>query len=473
MPGPTIARTAALSAFAFFALTALVPARAAAQAAEPPPETFTEDVTVREASVVVDVPATLRRRALVPAEVRVFEDGQPRPVTRVEPFPGRADLVVWLDGPLARGATRFESALALARQAAGLAGAGTVEVVTAAPEPKVELPATDSAERLAAVLGEIAARARREADGPPQGSDVKTVRRQLDRLLLYLAGRQTEGPHLLLYVADGSDAAAVQPLFAEAGETLAAYGWTVVGFAVKSSDPGEPKRGLTDTNRVIDTTSRRDDPPPPIFQPKPTNLEYDKVLDAFVQSGSASLRALSQPTAGTLVAIERQLGTFLRALPERRRVWYLPTPPDGRDHTLEVRLAAGGKVLRGQTRARSATPQALAEVRLRALLLGDAARGDLPFTARLAAGGERRLELHLAASDKPTVVGPLRLSVAYEGAAGPTFHHEMLKEGLVAEGDWKRAVPVAVPPGSRRVAVLLEDLGRSEWDGEVLDVAVP
>lgn len=467
MLAPTNARTALLLAF-----TLAVPP-VAAQTAEPPPETFSEDVTVREASVVVDVPDTLRRRALTPADVRVFEDGQPRPVTRVEPFPGRADLVIWIDEPLARGGTRFESALALARQAEALAAAGTVEVVSAAPEPRVELAASDSAERLAASLGEIAARARKEADGPPPGSDMKAVRRQLDRLLLFAAGRQTEGPHVLLYVADGSDAPAVQPLFAEAGETLAAYGWTVVGLAVRSSDPGEPKRGLTDTNRVIDTTSRRDDPPPPIFQPKPTNLEYDKVLDAFVQSGSASLRALSQPTAGTLVAIERQLGAFLRALPERRRVWYLPTPPDGRDHALEVRLAAGGTALRGQTRARSATPQAVSEARLRTILQGGKAGGGLPLSARLAAGPERRLELVLRPSDKPTVVGPLRLSLAFEGAEGPSIRHEILKESLVAEGEWRRTVPVSVPAGSRQVAVLLEDLGQGEWDAELLPVAAP
>lgn len=452
---------------ASFALAALLSPWALA--AQKPP-TFSEDVTVREASVIVDVPDTLHGKALVPADVRVFEDGQARPVTRVEPFPHESDVVLYFDAPLARSSTRFASALALGRQAAGLAALGPVEVVAADPAPRSLLPSGRDAEKLATQLGEVAARARVENGTFAKVADPAVARRQLDRLLLFLAGRPAPGPHILLYVADGTDTPALGPLYDEAGRTLASYGWTVVGFSVQSNDPGKAMRQRTDLNRVIDTTSRRDDPTPATSQPKPSDLQFDTALDPFVRTETASLRSLTQPTAGTLIGIEKQLVTFFAALPEKRRVWYQPLPVDGKAHPLEVRLAAGGKILRGQAQARSATPPAVAEARLRALLAGEAAAGTLPLTAAWAPG--HQLSLRLAgAADAPTVAGALRLSLAFETPAGITYRHETLAEELVADGPWSRTVAAAPPAGTRRVALVLEDLKRDAWGGAVLAAA--
>lgn len=462
-----LAAPLALSLLLSGALAAEQPA-----AAPPAPPSFSEDVTVREASVVVDLPDTLERRALLPKEIEVLEGGERRPVTRVEPFPERSDVVVYFDEPLSRGATRFESALALARQAAGLARLGAVEIAAASPAPAALLAPSDDPARLAAVLGETAARYRREADGPPRGSDAKAARRQLDRLVLYLTSRAESGPHILFYVADGSDDPALAALFEDAGKTLASYGWTAVGLAVASDDPGQPKRGLNDLNRVIVSTSVGSDlPNPATSSPKPSDLQYEPVLDAFTRSGSASLRALAQPTAGTAVAIEKQLPTFFRSVPARRRVWYVPAATDGRAHALQVRLLPAGLALRSQAQARSSTPPAVAEARLRALLAGERQEGKLPLKAGWAAGGLGAIELALPASGEATVVGPLRLSLACETAAGVTFRHELVEPGVVAQGAWKRTVPAALPAGTRRVALVVEDLGRESWAAAALPVS--
>jgi hypothetical protein len=455
-------------------LAFLLPASLAARqpAPEPPPPTFSEDVTVREASVVVDLPDSLERRALRPADIEVLEDGERRPVTRVEPFPERSDVVVYFDEPLSRGQTRFESALALARQAAGLSRLGAVEVVAAGPVPAVLLTASDDTARVSAVLGEAAARYRREAGGPPRGSDRAAAHRQLDRLVLYLTARTQSAPHLLFYVADGSDDTALAGLFEETGKTLASYGWTVVGLAIAGEPAGEPRGQLNDLNRVIATTSVGSDAPnPALAHPKASDLQYDQVLDVFTRSGSASLRSLAQPTAGTAIGVEKQLPSFFRRVPARRRVWYVPAAADGKAHGLAVRLAPGGVTLRGQTQARSSTPPGLAEARLRALLAGDRQEGKLVLKAGWAPGGHSALALELPPSGEATVVGPLRLSLAYETPAGITFHHELVEKGLVAEGAWRRTVPASLPAGTRRVALVLEDLGRESWATAALPVS--
>jgi hypothetical protein len=338
--------------------------------------------------------------------------------------------------------------------------------------PAALLPSSDDAARLSAVLGETAARYRREAGGPPRGSDRQVARRQLDRLVLYLTGRPQSGPHILFYVADGSDDPALASLFEEAGKTLASYGWTAVGLAIASEDPGKRDRSLNDLNRVIVSTSVGSDAPDPATShPRPSDLQYDKVLDVFTRSGAASLRALAQPTAGTAIAIEKQLPTFFRTVPARRRVWYVPAATDGQAHALQVRLAPAGLALRGQTQARSSTPPAVAEARLRALLAGDRQDGKLPLRAGWAAGGHGALDLALPASGEATVVGPLRLSLAYETPAGITIRHEVVEKGLVAEGAWRRTVPVTPPAGTRRVALVLEDLGRESWAAAALPVS--
>src|SRR5215212_9663596 len=98
-----------------------------------PPETFSEQVFVREMELIVDLPDVLQNNGFKPGDFQVLVDGQPREVTRVEPVADAADphpwtVIVYVDEVLASPGTVFYAGLALAGQAAGLTRLGNVEI---------------------------------------------------------------------------------------------------------------------------------------------------------------------------------------------------------------------------------------------------------------------------------------------------------------------------------------------------------
>jgi len=123
-------------------------------AAQTPPETFGEEVVVRETSVVALPPGG---GSAVPASeaVMVTVDGLAQRVTRVEPVlegkRGDWEMVIYLDPELAGARTRFLASLALAQRAESLAAMGNVEVLVA-EVARPALPRTDSWQRIEAAL---------------------------------------------------------------------------------------------------------------------------------------------------------------------------------------------------------------------------------------------------------------------------------------------------------------------------------
>lgn len=450
---------------------------------------------VREVEVVFEAPEPTLLHPNPPGEkdLLVIEDGLARHVSNTEGLEEPSwSAVVWVDEALSEPATVFAATLALAQQASRLGRLGSVEVVVAHPEPEIVAAATREPRRLEQVLADLAGRARlerdRAADRPWEHSgvssrpDTPTLRRQLDRLLVHLAGRRDPGPRLLFLVADGflvtprenqafetgaadpaagERAAAVQ----EAGRLLAAYGWTVAALPLRREEPGQEHREPSDVDRfrINSGWSDKSSSVPPVIgvgRTKDSNLNWDGALRALVQPDLSPLRALSDATAGTLVAQDALLPAALDRLGERRHLFYqTQLPMDGRLRPVEVRLS-DGTLLRSRRWVKASTPEAMTEARLRLLLAGERLPESLPLTIERAAGTLKLTIAPFSAPD-PAASGPVRISLACSGAV----RHETAPGIEAPDKGWIHTLSPPCTP----TAVLVEDLARERWRAVRID----
>jgi hypothetical protein len=345
-----------LSLAALLAFAGGVPAQSPHQ----PPQTFSGQLDIREREVVIALPDNLAGKALRPGDFQVLVDGQPREVTRAEPVsregPAPWTILVYVDRVLASPGTAFYSNLALAGHARDLAGLGNVEVAVADSDPGTVLAPTPEPWKLEQTLAGLAGKARVDRDRArtevfPPPSDVQ-VRRQLDKLLAFLASRRPAGPHALFLVADGTATApagslpaAPEASFRDASRLLAASGWVGVALAVRRDDPGGPIAPRSELDLFAGSTAgsgATNGPPPPIqgHGPRSTTLAFPRVVDLFTDARLAPLRALATATAGTVIGYDVQLPALFAELPRRWTIWISePEPPaDGRLQTLAVRL---------------------------------------------------------------------------------------------------------------------------------------
>jgi hypothetical protein len=489
-----------------------------------PPERFSEKLIVREREILVDPPDDQGDHGLKPENLRVLVDGQPREVTRAEPAGGDWTIVLYVDEVLASPGTIFYSGLALADHARELTRTGGVEIVVAGADPRRVLAPTREAKRVEQILTDISATARverDEAEGRPQadkGASSPQIRRQLDKLLAFLAARRAAGPHAVFVVADGPDlspeqsallerrdaAAAGMPaaLFQRAARVLAAYGWVAIPVPLRKEGVGvaiAPQSELEIFRETAAPSDHQNGVPPilPHRPPKKTTLAFTGVIDLFVEPRTAALRILSRSTAGTVIGFEQQIGPTLAALSRRWRLWIAEpdAPVDGRLHSLAVSLSARERIdamlwvaevsvpgpmetrqIRAPGWIRSSTPEEIAEARLEDLLAHRGAGGDLPLHAALQRSPARlELQIEIAPIEIPEAAlpGPVRVSWAWskeesEGAA--EAHHEILP-GLDPAKGLQRALRVEVPAHAREIAVVVEALGPERWGGAVLAAA--
>lgn len=484
------------------------------------PETFSEKLVIREREILVDPPDDLAGRALQPEDFRVLVDGQLREVARAEPAARDWTVVLYIDEALARPGTIFYSGLALANRARELTRAGTVEVAVAGADPRLVLPPTREAHRVERTLVDLAAAARVERDrseglaraaGEPAGAQ---TRRQLDKLLAWLADRRPAGPHAVFLVADGADlppeelallarrnAAGAGPapaaVFQRAARLLAAYGWVAIPVPLRKEGMGleiAPQREIEILRQGSAPSDHQNSVPPilPGRPPEKTTLAWTGVIDLLVEPKTAALRILSRATAGTVIGFEAQIGPILAGLSRRWRLWLAEpdAPVDGRLHRLEVSLADKMRLgfapygvavsLPGEARSirapawiRSSTPEEIAEARLAELLAGRSAGGDLPLTAAARptpSGLELQLALAPLASPESSPSGPVRLSWAFPGDEDASGARHKILPGGEPEKGWRHTARIAAPPGSRRVAVVVEALGAERWGGAVLGI---
>jgi hypothetical protein len=324
-----------------------------------PPQTFSGQLDIREREIVIDLPENLAGKALRPGDFQVLVDGQPREVTRAEPVsregPAPWTILVYVDRVLASPGTAFYSNLALAEHARDLIGLGRIEVVVADPDPEAVLAPSREPWRIEQTLAGLAGKARIERDRTrtevfPPPSDLQ-VRRQLDKLLAFLASRRPAGPHALFLVADGAVTApadsSTSPAasFRDASRLLAASGWVGIALAVRREEPGSPVAPKSELDLFEGSTAwsnQVNGPPPPIRgrAPRKTTLAFPRVVDLFTDARLAPLHTLATVTAGTVIGYDIQLPALFAELPRRWTVWIAEpeTPADGRLHALTVRL---------------------------------------------------------------------------------------------------------------------------------------
>jgi hypothetical protein len=345
-----------------------------------PPETFEGSIEVREIGVVVEPPEEKPLSSVRPEDILVFEDGEPRPVFKAEPLRPSSDsspwsLVLYFDRELARPQTIHDAALVLSRQARRLTDLGAVEIVMANPDPDVRLTSTRDARSLSNILGEIAAQARKDVrptqtETRPVAPDPDVLRRQLDRLLVFLGGRPDTGARALFFVADSfvplpgeaaflkEDAGAPVPpgtlaaVLRDSSRLLAAHGWVTFAGPLRDSSAEHERRQMGDMERirVMAGGSKHTAGTPPVIQMPPPDRGArgdERVADVFSRPDSAAWMALSQPTAGTVLGVEAQLASLIDGLSRRWRIWYRASgPADGKLRALEVRLPSAGEPLR-------------------------------------------------------------------------------------------------------------------------------
>jgi hypothetical protein len=506
------------------------PARkdAAAAAGQAKPETYAEKVLVREIEVVVELPESLResrRKALGPQDFQVLEDGNFRQVVKASPVaaaePAPWHLVLYFDRVLADPDTVFFTANTLAQQAARLTALGAVDVVIADPQPRVALAECREPKQLEQALTELAAQAGRQRGAPRQaearpqapgqreagrlqasgakagqpgaaaassaaGLEPQAVRRQEDRLVALAAGHPGGGPHALVLVANGFDTSrsggsadsATAAVAEEPARTLAAYGWITLAAPMRRQELGIEHRETTDVERIRQSNSGREAPgssvPPEILpQAAPgSRLNYEGVLNVFVEPGSATLIAMASATAGMVIGYPGQLTAALDGLAKRWHLYYLaPDPEDGRPRPVEVRLSPGATVLRAPVWRRSSTTEEVPAARLRQLLAGGADHGTLAVRVTPAAADRRSFKVTVSpyVTHDPLTAGPYRLSVAFAGPAiaVPPVQHRLLSGAGFSEKGWTETLTLDVPAGARRAAVAVEDLSHQTWGATV------
>lgn len=485
----------------------------AAPAQPPPPDTFAEEMEVREIGLIVEMPGSsslLRELTLDPGDVLVSVDGTSRPASRLSSeAPSDWTVAVYVDEVLAPAETVFYAALALSRRAERLAGMGTVEIAVADPGPAAEMAPSREPLRISQALTDLSGRARVRRDGAERtlAPDTETLRRQCDRLIAWMSAPRPPGPRVLFLVADGFPVSAEEVQALERGATesssgraailletarlLASYGWITIPLPLRETREEQamaPSRPDSDLDRFrVDHqgASEHSSAVPPVIgfhKSPPSKFRWEAAIDLQIQPDLSPLRTLVAATGGKLVGLEALLDPALDNLAGRWQLWFqTPEPNLGQARPLQVRLR-NGSTLRTRAWIRSSTPEEVASARVRALLLTAVGRtegslrpgGSLPLRVdRRSEDGRLVLDLAVPPFESPGPVsaGPVRVSWAFTDEEGePQVLHEMAP-GIAQPGQgWKRTLTFAIPRGARRVAVAVDDLARERWGGAVLQI---
>jgi len=444
----------------------------------------------------------------------VTEDGVARPVLGFEAGkPWR--VVIYVDRVLSGTRTVRAAAGLLAAQAQGLAALGPVEVVVAEPEPRQVLASTldpveidEALSRLLLTgdgrddLRSLRKRAFEEISGPAEHpedlvdrlteavtSEVRLVDHQQDALLEWLADpRGQGGPRVLFLVSDGFEAdprasylakvsgevrAALGGDLADPGlagrsrelaRTAAALGWTVLPMPVGNERLPELGRWRTRSTPelpigVVVTPGRKKTEEASAEPTLPELVEPRAPLAAMAEESGGEVLTTATATTGAVARLRARL--WLRyAAPERT---------DGAIHPVEVRVASAESV-RVERWSGAPVPDPVTARRALRLLAGDEDEEDLPAAAALRqvedpAGGAPTWSLEL----RPEEPARKRLTLALQEGSGDTVSHRLLfPADLGEDGLWR--VPLSLPAGTERIAVVLDDPEGGSWSGRVLPV---
>lgn len=199
------------------------------------------------------------------------------------------------------------------------------------------------------------------------------------------------------------------------------------------------------------------------------------------------LRTLAEVTGGELALSAGQLATAVEALGDRLRLTYqVARAPDGELHRLEVRSRRPGLEVRAPRSVSAAAPDALMAARARRVLGTDEAAGselEVHLTATAAKDPEHadavmleiayEAELDVLRAQRPRVdAAQLRVTVAVELPDGRVLISQDRPAARDLSGERRFAArePLRVPKGTKRVAVVVDDVDSGAWGG---DATVP
>jgi Ca-activated chloride channel family protein len=376
---------------------------------------------------------------------------------------------------------------------------------------QMQLPGGTPTREIAALLREAVA------------EEARLIQRQADALLSWLAALpgtaeedQAAAPprRALLLVSDGFDddpwsfyrgqipdpslAAALdrerppQPFAAIADElarNIAGLGWVVIPLPLEGA-LAELPRGGTANDRFRDLAADR----PVDSQPTWTTTTLESLKRRIqgqqpevapqgpvIVGGRGPLEALATASGGTLATGEGTLRGVLEGLQRRVAIRFADPPPG----LYEVAVATpgwGGEIRAPRWLGRE-LPDAVAAARVRRLLAGEPATGELEVLAAVEGepGGpgtvEARVDLiPLSQADEPGRVAPLRITVGIGDANGDVASLVHAREGVDAlgyAGNWRFRREVPLPAGVERVAVVVEDLETGAWGGALAALVAP
>lgn len=321
--------------------------------AQTPPETFDEEVEVRETSVVALPPGSGSELPASEAMV-VTVDGLAQRVTRVERVlegeRGEWHVVVYLDPRLAGARTRFLASLALAQRAESLAAMGTAEVLVAEVK-KPLLVRTDSWQRIeAALLSHALETKHRLARGAAatEHPGWELFEDRLELLVESLEGRGDGGPRALFLPSDGLYSMAGSEELERISRRLAGAGWVVVPMpwseepddssAARLSEfeswkeGAEGRDGSAGTRRYVIDFGR-------VFKHLRGTAGSPRAESEEMAPQWVALQTLADPTSGLLAGRDGELRAVLSNLARRWRVWFQTAAVgDGEPRPLAVQL---------------------------------------------------------------------------------------------------------------------------------------
>lgn len=473
-----------LLALPAFAATAAPPAAS-------PPETFRDQLAVREAEIVVGLPPALqaeRDRSLRPEDFVVRVGGEPKKVVRLVPLARESApwrLVVVVDPALAHPDTIVASLLALASEADEIAKFGKVDLAAVeASGSEISWIGRDlsGSESIAFALAEAAGKARadRRRNDPHRVLSSRVVAGRLGLLAQFLIDDGGGGPRavaLPLDPLDAQEALAPDEGLRSASRLLAAYGWTFLplGLGVESGFSLDAP-GVSDYDHWNDTSfvgraldirgvlrwlqGKRAMPPPRAR----VTIESETLPERL------AAQRLAEATGGIALDQAEQIGPTLDAMGRRYLLGYEASaePKTGEILELAVESAKGASPAVSPHFARTGASEELADLLLAGLLAGDLPRRELPVHAKGEAG-KLTIEIPAPAEDGAPV-GHLRISWMVRNAAEET-HHETIAGPTPGSKPLRREI--ALPPGTdpATVAVLVQAIGsEAAWSARIGDL---
>lgn len=353
----------------------------------------------------------------------------------------------------------------------------------------------------------------RELARAAEAEEIELLRRHREQLMLWAVENASSGPQALFLVGSGFDAEPnefyrqaladspwsgvsrdllpqpIEPSVGELGQVLSVYGWTVLSYLPEQrgdallEESEEEARARQEEEmvdvvyqdgRVVDRTTIGFDA---LEALKRRKRDAEAQARPLLLSPEQPFGDLAQSTGGELLRGVFQLSDVLVRLSLRHRLVLAAGQSEiAAPRRLEVRLRGErqaalprGASVRAREWISETTPEVVATVRARRVLLDELEEGELTLSAAVqpaeAQGAPRLIvQRDTYEQDPAELVGPLRLTVAVadEEGSGEIYHRQLDGWRIPPDGDPILELPIdSMPEGV--LVVLVEELQSRRW----------